>query len=88
LVGVRGKYAPNGSYNKFDIVQRSGGSWIAVKDNPGARELTDDWLLLAAKGDRSDVGPRGHRGVQGKAEEPVTIRSWLIDKDAPGPVRF
>lgn len=51
-------------YRKFDIVSLDGGSFCAVRDNPGPCP-GDGWRMSAARGKRGPPGKDGERGLQG-----------------------
>jgi hypothetical protein len=50
-VAIRGTYDPNANYHQHDIVARNGGSFIAIKDDPGTCP-GEGWQLLAGQGKR------------------------------------
>jgi Collagen triple helix repeat (20 copies) len=87
---VRGTYAADGQYKKFDIVALGGSGFIARADDPGECPGAG-WQLIASagrpgrpglKGDRGDpgvAGARGERGASGAAA-PV-ILAWKINRE-------
>ena len=56
-------------------------SWPGAMAQACVREKIDCRSRRGPKGDRGAPGPRGHRGDRGAAEQPVTIRSWLVDPE-------
>jgi hypothetical protein len=63
---VSGTFVEGRSYSYFDVVALNGGSFIALKDDPGPCP-GDGWQLLASPGKRGKEGPQGQRGEPGKA---------------------
>jgi len=81
-LNVRGTYNAEGNYKAFDIVALNGGSFVALKDAPGACP-GDGWQLIASQGKR---GPEGKPGAPGKAGAPgapgepgVSVVGWIPD---------
>lgn len=60
-----GSYNPDAEYGRNDIVALDGGSFIAVRDDPGACP-GDGWRLLVARGKAGRPGDQGPRGEAGK----------------------
>lgn len=64
-------YAPAEEYKHLDVVALNGGSFVALKDDPGPCP-GEGWMLLTQqgkrgeKGERGDKGDRGERGVPGE----------------------
>ena len=63
----RASWNPYGDYPPGDVVTRDGSSWVATQytccgDEPG---VSDNWSLLAAKGDQGDPGQAGPAGPPG-----------------------
>jgi hypothetical protein len=65
-------------YQALDVVMLDGGSFVALKDNPGPCP-GDGWRALALRGPRGSEGPRGEPGPRGKDCPPITL-------EARGPV--
>lgn len=61
---VSGLFDEARAYRKFDIVSLDGGSFCAVRDNPGPCP-GDGWRMSAARGKRGPPGKDGERGSQG-----------------------
>lgn len=66
-IDVRGTYEDGGEYRRLDIVALNGGSFIALRDSPGACP-GDGWQLLAGRGKpgqavKGEPGPRGLPGA-------------------------
>jgi hypothetical protein len=59
---VRGTHDPGTGYTLHDVVAHNGGSFVALKDGPGACP-GPDWQQVAARGGR---GQRGWQGPQGE----------------------
>lgn len=60
----RRTYDPTGAYIEGDVVAHDGGSWLALRDAPGALP-GDDWAQLTVRGQRGKPGDRGERGLPG-----------------------
>jgi hypothetical protein len=68
-------------YRRFDVVARNGGSFVALKDAPGACP-GPGWQLLASQGRRGVAGEKGERGPQGSPGlSGAAIRDWKIDRE-------
>src|SRR5262249_30274891 len=82
---VCGPFDPRKKYERLDIVEFHGASYIARCDDPGACPGDDDtaWQLLSRGGPRGDtgaVGPRGRKGERGaRGESPPVIIDWAVD---------
>ena len=77
---VRGTYAASLAYRALDIVALNGGSFVAVRDDPGECP-GDGWQLLARQGRAGPPGERGPQGTQGPAGTSApTIKSWRVDR--------
>jgi hypothetical protein len=77
---VCGTWRADGHYDKLDVVVVNGGSFVAVKDNPGACP-GDGWQLIARQGQRGIAGPRGERGDRGPPGPPAPfVAGWIVDK--------
>jgi hypothetical protein len=80
-----GTYDSKNTYERFDIVELSGSSFIARKDDPGECPGANWQLLVSAgkdggRGERGEVGPRGMTGERGPKGEPgAAIIGWEID---------
>ena len=61
---VRGTYTSDTVYNHHDVVACDGGSFVALKDQPGPCPGSD-WQRLAGPGRRGHRGPRGFDGAPG-----------------------
>jgi hypothetical protein len=65
---VRGLYQSDENYRALDVVALNGGSFIAVKDDPGAIP-GEGWRQLCQRGKAGPPGPpgeKGDRGAEGK----------------------
>ena len=61
----RGAWSPTVEYEKLDLVNHLGSSYIAKRDNIGVTPVEgDDWFLSAEKGDRGDQGEPGKDALQ------------------------
>lgn len=66
-------WAPADEYKRLDVVALNGGSFVALKDDPGECPGSG-WMLLTQqgkRGERGEKGERGDRGERGLAAEPV-----------------
>lgn len=61
----RRTFDPSQTYARLSLVNYDGGSWIAVRDNPGTPGEGDGWQIMASRGKAGAPGPRGERGLQG-----------------------
>jgi hypothetical protein len=81
-ITVRGTFDPDAAYRHNDVAALNGGSFVALKDAPGACPGSG-WQLLASPGKRGVAGPKGERGPKGDKGDPglsgATIRDWRID---------
>ena len=79
---VRGTYSPEKTYAAHDVVACNSGSFVALKDQPGACP-GPDWQLLAGpgkRGERGFTGAPGERGADGaQGESGSVIVGWLTD---------
>ena len=83
---IRGTYAVDGKYKKFDIVALGGSSFIARGDDPGECPGAG-WQLIASAGRPGKPGLQGERGEAGLvgpagksgAPAPVIV-AWNIDR--------
>jgi hypothetical protein len=69
---IRGTYSADEAYRRLDIVALNGGSFVALRDDPGPCPGAG-WQLLASagkRGERGDKGERGERGLEGKPGNP------------------
>jgi len=82
-ITVRGTFNETAEYRRLEVVALNGGSFIALKDAPGACPGSG-WQLLASQGKRGVAGARGERGERGPQGNPglsgVTICDWKIDR--------
>lgn len=62
---VTGVYKSDEAYSAMDVVALNGGSFVALKDEPGPCP-GDGWRLLASPGRRGEKGERGDRGEKGE----------------------
>ena len=83
---IRGTYASDGKYKRFDIVALNGSSFIARADEPGECPGAG-WQLIASAGRpgkpglKGEPGERGDAGPAGKSGQPApTIVGWIIDR--------
>jgi hypothetical protein len=82
----RGTHKEGLDYAAYDAVALNGGSFLALRDNPGPCP-GPGWQLLAAPGKRGvagERGPQGNRGLAGVAGPPgkdaATIVGWTLDR--------
>ena len=75
-------------YAAYDAVALNGGSFLALRDKPGACP-GPGWQLLAAPGKRGVAGERGPQGDRGPAgiagppgKDAATIVGWAMDRSA------
>jgi len=80
---VKGTFDPDIVYRRMNIVALNGGTFVALKDEPGACPGVD-WQMMASagrRGERGFKGDRGDRGPQGlPAESSNGIISWNVDE--------
>jgi hypothetical protein len=80
---LRGRFEAYKKYQRLDVVEFDGSSFVALCDDPG---IPGDagWQLLCHRGTRGpagDVGPRGRKGERGaRNENSVMIVNWTIDQ--------
>jgi hypothetical protein len=81
----RGTYSGDTVYTGNDAIAMNGGSFLALRDTPGACP-GPGWQLLAAPGKRGVAGPQGDRGPAGIAGPPgkdaARIVGWALDRRA------
>lgn len=65
-------------YKHLDVVALNGGSFVAVKDDPGACP-GDGWMLITSPGKRGEKGERGGCGEQG-LPGPAVIAAVINDE--------
>ena len=66
VLTIRGTWSPTVEYEKLDLVNYLGSSYIAKRDNIGVTPVEgDDWSLSAEKGGRGDQGIPGIKGDPG-----------------------
>ncbi len=79
---VRSTYDADTEYKRFDIVAMNGGSFVALKDAPGACPGAG-WQLWTSPGKRGEKGlpgERGERGLRGEQGSPgPVIVGWRED---------
>jgi hypothetical protein len=79
---IRGTFDASQQYRRLDIVALNGGSFVALKDDPGACPGAG-WQLVASPGKRGEKGPQGDRGEKGLRGEAgaagATIVGWRPD---------
>jgi hypothetical protein len=79
---IRGTYNAEEEYRHLDIVALNGGSFVALKDDPGQCP-GDGWQLLASAGKRGKDGVPGIRGERGLPGEPGASHvGWRVDTRA------
>jgi hypothetical protein len=80
----RGTFDPDERYQALDICALNGGSFIALRDEPGPCPGAG-WQLLTRQGARGVAGPRGERGPQGERGErgfpAPKLTGWKIDRE-------
>lgn len=62
------------NYSRLDVVALNGGSFVALKDDPGPCP-GEGWMLIAQpgkRGEKGDRGEKGEKGDRGLAGAPVT----------------
>lgn len=62
-------YLPAETYALNDVVSFNGGSWLALKDDPGALP-GDGWTILTKQGRAGERGPKGEPGGRGDKGDP------------------
>jgi hypothetical protein len=76
----RGTFDPEAKYWPLDIVALNGGSFIALRDNPGPCPGAN-WQLLTRQGQRGIAGTKGDRGDRGeRGESGAKLTRWKIDR--------
>jgi hypothetical protein len=79
---IRGTYNAEEEYRHLDIVALNGGSFVALKNDPGQCP-GDGWQLLASAGKRGKDGVPGIRGERGLPGEPGASQvGWKVDARA------
>lgn len=72
----RGEYAPQTTYQRLDVVQFEGSSYLVLKQVQGVSPTPGEhYTLLARKGDQGIQGPQGETGPQGPVGTSFTIKS-------------
>lgn len=62
VLTIKGVWSPTVEYEKLDVVNYLGSSYIAKRDNIGVTPVEgDDWSLSAEKGDKGDKGDQGDK---------------------------
>lgn len=78
----RGTHAPHLEYDVNHVVAYNGGSWLALRADPGPLP-GPGWQLLASPGKRGDKGLPGDRGPQGHpGRDGAAIVSARVDPDS------
>jgi hypothetical protein len=81
---IRGTFNVDANYYEKDIVALNGGSFIALKDDPGICPGVG-WQLLTSpgkKGKDGNVGPRGERGERGlRGDDGAGIIGGVFDAE-------
>lgn len=76
---IRGTFNDGEVYRQLDVVARNGGSFVAVRDDPGPCP-GDGWQLWASPGKRGERGERGERGLVGaKGLDGASITGGTFD---------
>jgi hypothetical protein len=79
----RGTFKEDTEYAAYDAVALNGGSFLALRDKPGACP-GPGWQLLAAPGKRGtsgEPGPRGPAGIAGPSGvDAAAVVGWNIDR--------
>jgi hypothetical protein len=79
----RGTFKEDMDYAAFDAVALNGGSFLAMRDKPGACP-GPGWQLLAARGKRGangEPGPRGPAGIAGPSGmDAAAVVGWDVDR--------
>ncbi len=61
-------------YFRLDVVALNGGSFVALKDEPGVCP-GDGWALLTSPGKRGERGEKGDKGLRGEPGPPIVAAS-------------
>lgn len=81
---IRGTYSEGKPYGRLDIVACNGGSFVALKDDPGQCP-GPDWQLIAGPGKRGDKGLPGEKGPKGdpgpSGEDGNSIVGWVVEAE-------
>lgn len=84
-VDVKGTFDAAAEYRQLDIVALNGGSFVALKDEPGACP-GPGWQLLASAGKRGRDGQPGERGARGepgeRGEPGAVIAGWKVEAES------
>jgi hypothetical protein len=81
----RGTFDPEATYKQLEIVALNGGSFIALRDDPGPCPGAG-WQLLTRQGARGiaglkgEKGEKGDRGERGTAPPAPKLASWQLDR--------
>jgi hypothetical protein len=75
---IRGTWNASTDYQAFDLVARDGGSFIALKDDPGVCP-GQYWQSVAQSGKRGHTGEKGERGERGLPGS--SILRWAVDRE-------
>jgi hypothetical protein len=82
-IAVRGTFDQSVNYRRLDVVALNGGSFVALKDEPGPCP-GPGWQLIASQGKRGTAGEKGERGSAGPKGDVgasgATILGWKIDR--------
>lgn len=63
-IAVAGTWRPHATYAALTVVARDGGSFIALRDDPGPCP-GEGWQLMTRQGKAGPPGPKGERGEKG-----------------------
>jgi hypothetical protein len=74
---VRGTFDASTEYRWLDIVALNGGSFVALKDDPGQCP-GPDWQLIASPGKRGEKGQQGDRGLQGLQGKAGSVGASIV----------
>lgn len=77
---VRGTWSEGETYRALDVVALSGGSFMALRDDPGPCP-GEGWQLMSRQGKAGQPGPRGERGERGSAGPPGPGAASLVLSD-------
>jgi hypothetical protein len=77
----RSTFEADAAYRWLDIVALNGGSFIALRDDPGPCP-GEGWQLMTRQGQRGIAGQKGERGPAGErgAAAPKLV-SWKLDRE-------
>lgn len=76
-----GLYEASRAYSALDVVTTDGGSWVALRDDPGPCP-GDGWHNFAQRGKPGKPGARGERGERGlQGAAAPSITAWIVEPE-------